>query len=83
VGLGDEGGGRYRSTHGPSLRALYDVARRENSRVMHSSGQSGLAWSPAYRDFARPWAAVQGVPLWPAAEAMAAGGMLVLQPGAR
>jgi penicillin amidase len=83
VGLGDEGDARYRSTHGPSLRALYDVARREHSRVMHSSGQSGLPWSPAYRDFAQPWAAAQGVPLWPAGEAAAAGGTLLLKPGAR
>jgi penicillin amidase len=80
VSLSGDNDRRYRSTHGPSLRALYDVAERANSRVMHSSGQSGLPWSPAYRNFAQPWAAGQAVPLWPAADAAAAGGTLLLQP---
>ena len=31
---------------------------------MHSSGQSGLVFSPHYRDFSGRWAAVQYVPLW-------------------
>lgn len=80
VGLSEDAAQRYRSTHGPSLRALYDVADRANSRVMHSSGQSGLPWAAAYRSFVQPWAAGQDVPLWPAGAAAAAGGTLSLQP---
>jgi penicillin amidase len=72
---------RYRSTHGPSLRALYDVADRAQSRVMHSSGQSGLPWQAAFRSFVAPWAAGQTVPLWPGEVDAAVGGTLVLQPG--
>lgn len=84
VSLSGPASERYRSTHGPSLRALYDVGDRTNSRFMHSSGQSGLPWATAYRNFAQPWAEGRTVPLWPAAPAAAAGGVLVLQPaGAR
>ena len=68
------------SDHGPSLRALYDVADRSRSRVIHSSGQSGLPWRAQYRDFVGPWARGQYLPLWPAAEAAAAGGTLVVRP---
>ncbi len=82
VELGGPEAQRYRSTHGPSLRALYDLADRGQSRVMHSSGQSGLPWAAAYRRFASPWAAGQTVPLWPAEGAAAAGGTLRLQPAA-
>jgi penicillin amidase len=69
----------YLNEHGPSLRAIYDLADRAQSRVMHSSGQSGIVFSPRYRSFVRPWADVQYVPLWPAA-----GGesdVLVVKPG--
>jgi penicillin amidase len=59
----------YLSEHGPSLRGLYDLADRSKSRVMHSTGQSGLPWSPLFRNLAGPWAQVQGVPLFPAADA--------------
>ena len=51
--------------HGPSLRALYDLADPARSRVMHSSGQSGIVFSPLYRSFLRPWAQLEYVPLWP------------------
>lgn len=57
-------GERYLNEHGPSLRALYDVADPKQSRVIHSTGQSGLPWSPQYRDFVEPWARVEYVPLW-------------------
>jgi penicillin amidase len=56
----------YLNEHGPSLRALYDLADRGRSQVMHSSGQSGIPWSPQYGSFVRPWAEVGYVPLWPA-----------------
>lgn len=55
----------YLDEHGPSLRGLYDLADPAQSRVMHSSGQSGLPWSPHFDDFVRPWAEVDAVPLWP------------------
>lgn len=60
-------GERYLNEHGPSLRALYDLGDRSRSRFMHSSGQSGLPWSPLYRSFVARWAAVQDVPVWPQA----------------
>src|SRR5262249_55588298 len=43
-------GERYLDEHGPSLRALYDLADIGQSRVMHSTGQSGNPFSPHYRD---------------------------------
>lgn len=54
----------YLDEHGPSLRALYDVADLKQSRFMHSSGQSGLVFSPWYRSFVQPWTTVQYVPVW-------------------
>ncbi len=68
----------YLDEHGPSLRALYDLADLSQSRVMHSSGQSGLPWSAHYRDFVAPWARVEYVPLWGRGDAAAT---LVLKPG--
>jgi penicillin amidase len=54
----------YLNEHGPSLRAVYDLGDPARSRVMHSSGQSGLPWSAHFRDFLRPWTRVEYVPLW-------------------
>jgi penicillin amidase len=81
VGLSGPDAERYRSTHGPSLRALYDLADRRQSSVIHSSGQSGLPWQRAYRSFVQPWADGQTVPLWPDEADAAVGGTLVVQPG--
>ena len=55
--------------HGPSLRAIYDVGDLSRSRFMHSSGQSGIPWSPLYRSFVPLWAKVQYVPVWGGAPA--------------
>jgi penicillin amidase len=55
----------FLNEHAASLRALYDLADPAQSRVMHSTGQSGLFFSPQYRSFVEPWRAVQYVPLWP------------------
>ncbi|MDE1950917.1 MAG: penicillin acylase family protein, partial [Burkholderiales bacterium] len=63
--------------HGPSLRALYDLGDRRNSRVVDSSGQRGIVLSPLYRNLLPSWLRVQGVPLWPAA---APEQVLVLRP---
>jgi penicillin amidase len=57
-------GERYLDEHGPSLRALYDLADPGQSRVMHSTGQSGNLFSPHYRDFVERWQQVEYVPLW-------------------
>jgi penicillin G amidase len=54
----------YLNEHAPSLRALYDLGDPLQSRVMHSSGQSGLPWMRHYRSFAPDWARVDYVPLW-------------------
>ncbi len=54
----------YLDEHGPSMRALYDLKDSAQSRVMHSSGQSGLPWSALYRRFVEPWRQVRYVPLW-------------------
>jgi penicillin amidase len=57
-------GERYLNEHGPSLRAVYDLADPSRSRFMHSTGQSGLPFSALYRSFVRPWAEVEYVPVW-------------------
>ena len=54
----------YLDEHGPSLRALYDLADPSKSRVMHSSGQSGIVFSPLFRNFVEPWTRAESVPLW-------------------
>ncbi len=61
----------YLDDHGPSLRALYDVADAKNSRFIHSTGQSGLPWSKWYSTFVHDWAKVDYVPLWSAEPPMA------------
>jgi penicillin G amidase len=70
----------YLNDHAPSLRALYDLGDASQSRVMHSTGQSGLPWSRHYRDFAPRWARVEYLPLWGTARPAAAS--LRLQPAA-
>jgi penicillin amidase len=57
-------GERYLNEHAPSLRAIYDLGDRRNSRFIHSSGQSGIPGSPHYRSFVADWAAVRYVPVW-------------------
>lgn len=49
--------------HAASLRAIYDLSNLENSRFMHSTGQSGNVLSPLYRNYAQRWAAVDYVPM--------------------
>ncbi len=69
----------YLDEHGPSLRAIYDLADPRQSRFMHSSGQSGLVLSPLYRSFVDRWTKVEYLPLWGNG---AAAHTLVLQPAA-
>ncbi len=54
----------YLDEHGPSLRAIYDLGDLSNSRFMHSTGQSGIVFSPLYRSFVEPWTQVGYVPVW-------------------
>ncbi len=68
----------FLNEHAASLRALYDVADQAQSRVVHSSGQSGIVFSPLYRSLVEPWRAVRYVPLWPQG---APAHVLVIQPG--
>jgi penicillin amidase len=53
----------FANRHAASLRALYDLSDLEQSRFMHSSGQSGNPLLPGYRNFARRWVAVDYIPM--------------------
>jgi len=68
----------YLDEHGPSLRAVYDLGDPAQSRFIHSTGQSGIVFSPFFRNFVQPWAAVQYVPVWPQG---APAEVLVVKPG--
>ena len=70
----------YLDEHGPSLRGLYDLGDRSRSQVMHSTGQSGILFSPLYNSFVERWAQVGTVPLWPAERDAASGGRLLIRP---
>ena len=54
----------YLNEHGPSLRAIYDLGDPAKSRVMHSSGQSGIVFSPLYDSMVQRWTGVEYAPLW-------------------
>jgi penicillin G amidase len=66
VGVKPDGttGELYLNEHAPSLRAIYDLGDLSQSRVMLSTGQSGLPWMKHYRSFVGAWARVEYVPLW-------------------
>lgn len=49
--------------HAASLRALYDLSNLENSRFIHSTGQSGNVLSPLYANFSERWAEVKYLPM--------------------
>lgn len=70
-------GERYLNEHGPSLRAIYDLGDPAQSRFMHSTGQSGIPFSPLYRSFMERWRRVEYTPVWPSGGPKAT---LVLQP---
>ena len=46
----------FANRHAASLRAVYDLADLERSVFIFQAGQSGLVWSPRYRDQADEWA---------------------------
>ena len=45
----------FTTTHGPSLRAIYDLADLDRSLFIHSTGQSGNVLSPLYDSFEERW----------------------------
>ncbi len=49
----------FAHVHGPSLRALYDLADLERSRFMIAGGQSGNVVSRHYADLTRRWRDVE------------------------
>jgi penicillin amidase len=53
----------FANRHAASLRALYDLADPERSQFIYQTGQSGLVFSPRYRDMKDDWAGVRGRPL--------------------
>jgi penicillin amidase len=53
----------FANRHAASLRALYDLADPEKSQFIYQTGQSGLVFSPRYRDMKDEWAGVLGRPL--------------------
>ncbi|KQO12589.1 penicillin amidase [Acidovorax sp. Leaf76] len=52
-----EASGPFVNRHAASLRAVYDLADLEQSRFIYQTGQSGLVFSPRYRDMSATWAA--------------------------
>ncbi len=53
----------FANRHAAGLRALYDLSDMENSRFMHSTGQSGNVFSPLYRNLLQRWAKVEYLPM--------------------
>jgi penicillin amidase len=53
----------FANRHAASLRAIYDLADPEQSTFIYQTGQSGLVFSPRYRDMRDEWAQVRGRPL--------------------
>lgn len=45
----------FRQTNGPGYRAVYDLGNLNNSRFIHTTGQSGNPLSSYYRNFAETW----------------------------
>jgi penicillin amidase len=53
----------FTSRHAASLRVLYDLSDLDNSRFIHSTGQSGNVLSPLYRNFNQRWVDAAYVPM--------------------
>jgi len=72
----------WRQFHGPSLRAIYDLSNLDNSRWIHSTGESGNALSEFYGNFTEMWRNVEDLPMTMDKAAIMAGaaGTLTLQP---
>ncbi len=48
----------------PSYRQIMDLANWDNSRFMHTTGQSGNVLSPHYDDLIASWRQVEYVPMY-------------------
>lgn len=53
----------FAERHAASMRTVYDLADPEQSKFIYQTGQSGLVFSPRYRDMKDQWAQVQYRPL--------------------
>ncbi len=53
----------YANRQAASLRLIFDLADLENSRFIYQTGQSGLVFSPRYRDMRDAWARISDRPL--------------------
>ena len=76
-------GGDYNSTWVPSYREIIDAGNWDNSRFMHTTGQSGNVLSPHYDDLIASWRKVEYVPMYWSREKLTGDGgtsTLVLQP---
>lgn len=75
----------YTVTSVPSERAIYDLGNWDESRTMHTTGQSGHPFHPHYDDMIDPWAQVKYHPLRWTREAVngAAAATMVLLPSDR
>ena len=51
-----EAKGPFVNRHAASLRAVYDLEDLEQSQFIYQTGQSGLVFSPRYRDMRSAWA---------------------------
>jgi penicillin G amidase len=69
----------YANRHAASLRALYDLSDLENSRFIHSTGQSGNFMSPLYRNYTQRWADVEYLPMQMKREAVEQGSLGTLR----
>ncbi len=49
----------FANRHAASLRAVYDLSDLEKSHFIYQTGQSGLVFSPRYRDMEGEWADVR------------------------
>ncbi|NTU62214.1 MAG: penicillin acylase family protein [Chloroflexi bacterium] len=53
-----------KETWGPSLRQIVDLSNLNDSRFIHTTGQSGLPTSSHYDDMTPLWLKIQYVPMW-------------------
>jgi penicillin G amidase len=72
--------GGFASVHGPSYRAIYDLADLDRSRFIAAPGQSGNLWGPTTRVFLERWAQGAMVSLGPDSAAAAVTARIRLTP---
>ncbi|MBC7876940.1 MAG: penicillin acylase family protein [Anaerolineales bacterium] len=54
----------YETSWLPSMRMIVDLGDLDNSLTVHTTGQSGHAYSDHYADMAPLWAGIQYYPMW-------------------